>query len=376
MDTIGIYKDNFDQIFQRLGWHDIQYKSTYSDPEVIRQRWLSPPNIDKKFSKQAFFDCFGDNTFRKILSFIYAAPRTKDELTSRWGKLDEHVTFMLEQEIVVQDGDLMRTSSQYEHVTDIGKTLEWYVAEWFRSSQKVPARHGVKVPGVADGGDLDVVAFSDGSRIFVECKSGNPANIAETQLELFLRRVADFNPSLALLLIDTDSSIEKQIEMLKKVYTEKHLKNSSISTGTACDPYCVHVRNVKTGIAKTLLDTLRRHSIKDYSDRPLVGLSKAKAQSKMSAEDHLKAIQRRLEISWARENITLQHTLAAWMEHVGSDNYRYIQEVFPGESPAESVHRNNCKMLIRKGLLRAEDDDGVTLGPFIWDPAKRYCSDI
>jgi hypothetical protein len=70
MDTIGIYKDNFDQIFQHLGWHDIRYKSPYGDPEVIRQRWLSPPNTDKKFSKQAFFNRFGDTTFRKILSHV------------------------------------------------------------------------------------------------------------------------------------------------------------------------------------------------------------------------------------------------------------------------------------------------------------------
>ncbi len=66
--------------------------------------------------------------------------------------------------------------------------------------------------------------------------------------------------------------------------------------------------------------------------------------------------------------------MSAWMERVGSENYRYIQEVFSEDNPTEQAHLRNCKVLVRKGLLQSEDDDRVTLGPFTWDAAKRYCT--
>ena len=86
-------------------------------------------------------------------------------------------------------------------MSGIGPTLEWYIGEWFRFWLQVPARHGVTVKGLADGGDLDVVAFVGERPILVEGKSGNPVYITKAQIELFLCRMADFNPAIALLLI-------------------------------------------------------------------------------------------------------------------------------------------------------------------------------
>ena len=185
------YKDEFDLMFQRQGWRDFETKPVYNDPGVIKQRWINPPHSDKKYSPQAFYDRFGANTFRKILRAIFTGPRTQEELENNYGgqklpKLHEHLNFMKEQEIVVFEDNFWNKAPRYKDVQGIGTTLEWYVAEWFRSSLKAPARHGVTVKGVADGGDLDVVAFVDGKRIMVECKSGNPANIPEVQLKLFL----------------------------------------------------------------------------------------------------------------------------------------------------------------------------------------------
>jgi hypothetical protein len=213
-----IYKDKFDLMIRRNGLQNCTCKPIYSDPEVIRLRWIAHPNTNKRYSKQAFYDHFGDNTFRKLLRLIFSSPSTQEELERSYGgkKLQGYLTFLLEQEIVIQNDNVFRKSPQYQHVEGIGKTLEWYVAEWFRFSLKAPARHGVHVPGIADGGDLDVVAFVDSLKIFVECKSGNPANITEAQLELFLRRTADFHPDIALLLIDTDQKVDKQEEMLHK----------------------------------------------------------------------------------------------------------------------------------------------------------------
>jgi hypothetical protein len=367
------YKDEFDLMMNRQGWQVTNKKLLYNDPDVIKQRWINPPHVDKRYSPQAFFDRFGDNTFRKLLRTIFFRSRTLEELERSCSRkiLEDHLTFMQEQEIAVYENDCWSKASQYKDIEDIGTTLEWYVAEWFRSTLKAPARHGVTIEGVADGGDLDVVAFVGEKPVMVECKSGNPAYITEVQLKLFLRRVADFNPAMALLLIDTESKIDKQIEMLKKVYLARDIVK--LRSSRQWDITSVHVRNVDKSIAESLRATLRSHSSNNYDGRPLVGLSTSHTQVKeKTADDHLAAMQRRLEIAQNRKS--LGQTMAAWTERVGPNDYRFIQEVFSENSPAERAHLRNCERLVEQGKLRAEDDDGVTLGPFFWDQTKRYCA--
>jgi hypothetical protein len=99
-------------------------------------------------------------------------------------------------------------------MSDIGRTLEWYIARWFQQVLQCPARYGVHLPGIGDGGDLDVVAFLDGLRIWVECKSGR--NIDDDQLRLFRERAQAFTPVMAILLIDTDDkkSMQRYVDRL------------------------------------------------------------------------------------------------------------------------------------------------------------------
>lgn len=265
-------EDEFDLMLHRHGWNSFTCKSPYNDPEVIRQRWPAPPNTNKSYTDQAFFKHFGDNTFRKLLRAIFSRPRTHEELERSYGrkKLPDYLSFLIEQGIVIQEeSNLFRKSPQYRNIEGIGKTLEWYVAEWFRLSLKAPARHGVHIPGIGDGGDLDVVAFVNGLKIYIECKSGNPANITEVHLELFLRRTAAFHPDIALLLIDTDQKVEKQSKMLNKVCLQKFVELNS-SRGRRLNIRCVHVRNIDKSIDKSLRDTLHSHCAYDDDDRPLV----------------------------------------------------------------------------------------------------------
>jgi tetratricopeptide (TPR) repeat protein len=182
---------------------------------------------------------------------------------------------------------MFRKSPQYQHVEGIGKTLEWYVAEWFRLSLRAPARHGVHIPGIADGGDLDVVAFVNGLKIFIECKSGNPANITESQLELFLRRTADFHPNIALLLIDTDQKVVKQEEMLHKVYLHSEIVGPESSIGGRWITNCIHVRNIEKSIDNSLRATLQSHTSNSNVDRPLLRI-KTKEQGQKEAAIHTK----------------------------------------------------------------------------------------
>jgi hypothetical protein len=260
-----LYKDDFDLMFHRQSWHGFSYKSLYNDPDVLRLRWIDPPNSGKKYSPHAFFDRFGDNTFRKLLRAIFSESCTYEKLISICSrqKLDDHLSFMNEQEIIVQNGELLSKAPQYQHIKGLGHTLEWYVAEWFRTSLKAPARHGVTVKEVADGGDLDVVAFVDGLRIMVECKSGKPTNITETQLRLFLQRADEFSPEIAILLLDTESDIAGQIEIMNKISRNGDLlspqnKQSSLYWGFRC----VYVVNAKDSIEASLYSVLRLYHTK------------------------------------------------------------------------------------------------------------------
>jgi hypothetical protein len=365
------YQDDFDLRLQRLGWHGFSYKSVYNDPEVIKQHWTHSPQTNKAYGPQGFFTRFGDTTFRKLLRTIYSRPRSLEELENIWSLklLIDHLLYMEEQEIVICENGLWSKSPQYAHLHDTSRTLEWYIAEWFRSELKAPARHGVTIPEVGDGGDLDDIAFVADKPIMVECKSGDPANITEKHLEMFLLRVADFNPVIALFLIDTESKIDKQIEMIRKVYLNSSLVGPSSSKQLNLG--CIQVRNVNKSIEKSLRATLHSNSTNSNHGRPLIGLTTQSAQlKKKTPDEHIAALRQRLEISANRPS--KEQTMSVWMERVGTDSYHYCQDVFSGDSPVEKGHLTNCKLLVRKGLLMAEDDDGIKLGPFYWDPTTRY----
>lgn len=260
------YKDDFDLLLKRQGWHDFTYKSIYNDPDVIKLRWITPPQSENTYSPSVFYDHFGNNTFRKLLRAIFSQSRIYEQLVANCSnkqKLDDHLNFMKEQEIVLQKDEQWNKAPQYEKFTDIGKTLEWYIAEWFRFELKAHARHGVNLKGIAEGGDLDVIALIDGLRIMVECKSGNPAHITERQLDLFLERVADFNPNIAILLLDTESDINKQIDILNTLRKygdalSPHDKKGTLFWGIKC----IYVVNTRESISSSLYSVLRLYHTK------------------------------------------------------------------------------------------------------------------
>jgi hypothetical protein len=260
-----VKKDGFDLMFRRQGWSNFEYKSPYLDPQVIKLRWTDPPNTTKKYSPQSFFHHFGDNTFRKLLRAIFFSPRTYEQLKClcEEQKLDDHLAFMSEQEIVEQEGDIWKKNPRYQQVSGIGPTLEWYIAEWFRSWLQSPARHGVTVKDLADGGDLDVVAFVDGKRIMVECKSGKPENISETELRLFLQRAFEFGPEIAILLIDTESSIDKPVEIVNSLRSGSDpLTSQDSHKSLYWGMHHIYAVNTRESIAYSLSAVLRLYNSK------------------------------------------------------------------------------------------------------------------
>lgn len=214
-------QDQFEIMLRRQGWHLVRHKPVYTDPRVIRlylNQELEPGERARRF-----YESFGDNTFRKLLRHIFFHKNSSyadlKRMCAGEQKLEQNLAQLQEDHLVTHDGTLYYKNPAYNHIDNLGPTLEWYIAEWFRDWLQVPARHGVALKGVADGGDLDVVAFVDGIRVMVESKSGSPNQITENELRLFLRRAADFNPEIAVLLIDTESNIDRQVEILNRLRT-------------------------------------------------------------------------------------------------------------------------------------------------------------
>lgn len=124
-----------------------------------------------------------------------------------------------------------------------------------------PARYGVHVDDLAEGGDLDVVAFVDSLRVTVECKSGR--DLKERQLDLWARRTADFAADIAVLLIDTQAPITQHMETLNSLCPLGNPFSAQDSIG------CLYwgmrngyVVNTKKSIAQSLASVLRLYHSK------------------------------------------------------------------------------------------------------------------
>jgi hypothetical protein len=214
-----VIDDKCDVLFHRQGFASFSYqREDQNDPQLLSQRWINSPS-GGVYLVDEFFQRFGQNTFRKMLRHIYSSrdgvPR-QDLISENSEKREAHLAYMCDQELAVDDGTVVSRARRFQHISDIGRTFEWYVSQCFQRILECPARYGVHVDGIAECGDLDVVAFMNDLRIWVECKSGR--DITDKVLGLFLQRAQDFSPSLAVLLIDTDNnrSMDSYIDRLNK----------------------------------------------------------------------------------------------------------------------------------------------------------------
>jgi hypothetical protein len=259
-----LHPDDFDIQFRRQGWLAFDYAHPEkADPLRLSQRWVD--SMSRSYSPNAFFDLFGQNTFRKLLGYIYThSPCSLSDLEGiccNTKTLGQHLEFMQDQELAEETEGKWRKATRYQHVDNIGRTLEWYVAEWFKMVLAVPARYGVHVDELAEGGDLDVVAFVNGLRVWVECKSGR--DITDTHLRLFLRRAKGFSPDIAILLIDTDASIATHARRLNDADTfGDPLEEQDKSIALYWGKRNVYVVNSRKSIAHSLAAVLRLYHAK------------------------------------------------------------------------------------------------------------------
>src|SRR6266699_3691777 len=152
MDDKLLSDETFNLLLLHHGWpkETVTYTPVVGNREVIGQIWDAGVSLyPAQDAPDSFFSHFGNTTFRKLLRFLFDRRRcTYDELKNICGnerKLAEYLVYLVAQKIAEQVEHTWRVGSRYEHILDIGKTLEWYVTTWFHLYLHAPARFGVKL---------------------------------------------------------------------------------------------------------------------------------------------------------------------------------------------------------------------------------------
>jgi len=97
-------------------------------------------------------------------------------------------------------------------VKSFGETLEWFMAETLKREFSAEALRGVRFKGRKTGGDYDLIAKVDGSKIlYMEVKSSPPKQIYQKEIAAFMERVEDLRPDLSIFFMDTELRMKDKI---------------------------------------------------------------------------------------------------------------------------------------------------------------------
>lgn len=157
-----------------------------------------------------YYRLFGRFSFRKLARQMIASGGEwleRDTLQQTGGRsLETYLELFRNLQILEERGSKVRLTRLLDN---FGASLEHYVSELCVREFRGSSEWGVLLEGLPTaGGDYDVLAWLDPSLVYVECKSSNPNNIGDDQIRHFLQRSAELAPELAVLLIDSDSSID------------------------------------------------------------------------------------------------------------------------------------------------------------------------
>jgi hypothetical protein len=208
----------FRALLARQGWTVTHAETFETDGRIAK------PVAGPRQAAHVFHPHLMDNTTRKVLRILLLDRASREDLLhvcSNEKRIDDILARLEEDGLIAQAGANWGKSAACGHIHDIGATLEWVVAEWFRSQLLSPALHGVTIKEVPHGGDLDVVAVVNDLRVWVECKAVNARHgVSKPDLRRFLQRAHDFNPEVAILLVDTDAQIDATIQALNYICAE------------------------------------------------------------------------------------------------------------------------------------------------------------
>lgn len=220
--------EEFAVYLRRQGWTVTQALTYQTDSRILKAKNAASP----RQAPNQLYEFLAKKTVRKLLRAILSGPQTREKLLRichNEQELDKILADFEGDGFVKSIGKEWTRGPACAGIDSIGPTLEWLVAEWFRSRLLSPAQHGVCIAEVPRGGDLDVVGIVNDLRVWVECKTKKPQDLTEEELRWYLQRAYDFNPEMAVLLIDTNGPIEEPINVLNRICAEMKWKQQTLA---------------------------------------------------------------------------------------------------------------------------------------------------
>ena len=265
----------FNEHVMQWGRCVVRSRSPYDDPMVFRQQWLrSPQGIP--YRERALYVKFLQTAFRRWFRFLLNhVPCFLDTFEATpWSPAfcEQSLRFCLDQGWFERHEQWIVRGSYQQTIQDIGRTLEWAVAEWFRLTYSHPTllqvRHGVEFADMPVPGDLDVVALFDEGMVVVECKSSS-SDVDRHHVSLFLQRVLALHPVLAILLIDTAAPFDPaRLDACHQALHELGLPPLAGSNGLYWSGATLYITNVPYALDIALRDVLQFHAKRHH--KPLL----------------------------------------------------------------------------------------------------------
>jgi hypothetical protein len=249
--------DNLDIVLRRRGHailkvgeiHKTLYHSLGTNQTLLNLGMFEFAELFGNDPLARYSEVFGQNQFRKLVRSLIAKKESglqMDAVRSIVGrKTDEFAVFLEHLQLVRRSGDQLIWKSQ---ISDLGASLEHYVsALCFREFRASATEWNVILRDIpANGGDYDVIACLDPCLIYIECKSGAPNNIEDSQIREFLVRNEALTPELSIFLVDTDDSLDPISQRFNALLTKFDANVSGFDELSAN-------ANVFHGIAQTYL---------------------------------------------------------------------------------------------------------------------------
>lgn len=160
-----------------------------------------------------YLDAFAHRSFRKMVRQLMAAKGSwvaEEVLRQSAGNALLEYVALLERLQVFQrrEGEARLTRP----IDNIGPSLEHYVSRMCTRELRGAAAWGVTLEGLPrTGGDYDVLTWLDPSLVYIECKSAHPRDVTDRELQWFLQRSVELSPEVAILLVDTESSLDQLV---------------------------------------------------------------------------------------------------------------------------------------------------------------------
>jgi hypothetical protein len=193
-------------------------------------------------AKPTYYQYFGNPRFRKVVNQLIKAGANgglvEQLRVTAGGRVEDYVRLLSEELRVATAVDNIVVLTR--KISDLGASLEEYVAYLCEQELRGRAKWGVELKGLPSGGDFDVLAWLAPNLVYVECKSGNSQKINASQLRNFVLRHRELGADLSILLVDTDSPISDVVDRLNVQIQQDYRTNDDVY-----DAYPIRRRGVQ-----------------------------------------------------------------------------------------------------------------------------------